>query len=136
MPEVSERDYKRLQRMKEDRENDGRAVFKWDAGSGKVLGFSGIPGVTRAYANFGKLKKKEMRQVTFLVDNYGNLCRFVRTESCYFWYPAVSKKIYDLFKSWGNYDEWGGIKQIENKKYNLLLCIVVGNIPAPILFYI
>ena len=59
MPEVSERDYKRLQRMKEDRENDGRAVFKWDAGSGKVLGFSNIPGVTRAAINFGKLKKKE-----------------------------------------------------------------------------
>ena len=59
MPEVSDRDYKRLQRMKEDKENDGKAVFKWDAGSGKVLGFSGIPGVTRAYANFGKLKKKE-----------------------------------------------------------------------------
>lgn len=56
-----------------------------------------------------------MRVVTFFVDDYGNQCRRVRTESCWFWYPAVDKKIYNLFMSWGNYDEWGSLKTEETK---------------------
>lgn len=52
-----------------------------------------------------------MREVRFLTDDYGNLCRYVETEACRFWYPAVGRKIYALFMSWGNYDEWGSLKQ-------------------------
>lgn len=45
------------------------------------------------------------------MDDYGNLYRWVETETCRFWYPAASKKVYDLFKSWSIYDEWGGLKE-------------------------
>ena len=56
MPEVSNSDYKRLQKLKdkESSPTDG-APFKWSAGTGKVLGFSGIPGVTN-------LKFKELKR--------------------------------------------------------------------------
>lgn len=52
-----------------------------------------------------------MRKTTFFVDDFGNLCRYVETEVCRFWYPAVDRKTYALFKSWGNYDEWGALKE-------------------------
>ena len=51
-----------------------------------------------------------MRTVNFFVDDYGNLCRHVQTESCRFWYPAYYKKEFDLVMSGGNYDEWGALK--------------------------
>ena len=54
-----------------------------------------------------------VRNSTFFTDDFGCLYRHVETETCRFWYPAASKKVYDLFMSWGNYDEWGSLKQTE-----------------------
>jgi len=52
-----------------------------------------------------------MRTVRFFVDDYGNLCRYVQTQSCRFWYPAYHKKEFDLVMSWGTHDEWGSLKE-------------------------
>jgi len=52
-----------------------------------------------------------MRTVKFSVDDYGNLCRYVETESLYFCYPALHKKELDLVMAAGIYDEWGGLKE-------------------------
>lgn len=51
-----------------------------------------------------------MRIVRLFTDDFGNLCRYVETESCKFWYPAVGKKEHALFMSWEIYDDWGGLK--------------------------
>jgi hypothetical protein len=52
-----------------------------------------------------------MRKVWFFTDDYGNLCRGVEVSTCWFWYPAVNKKEHALFVSWGNYDDWGALKE-------------------------
>ena len=47
------------------------------------------------------------RVIWFVTDDYGNQIRFVETENCRFWYPAVDKKIHAIFMSWKDVDEWG-----------------------------
>jgi hypothetical protein len=48
------------------------------------------------------------RKIWFVTDDYGNLWRFVETDSgVRFWYPAVNQKIHSLFMSWSDVDDWG-----------------------------
>ena len=51
-------EYQRFKTFKESASTEPK--FSWTAGSGKVLGFSNIPGVTKMSASFGKMKKKEV----------------------------------------------------------------------------
>ena len=51
-----------------------------------------------------------MRKIHFLIDDYGNLCRYVTTHSgVTFWYPAYDAKDYGFVMSCGKYDEWGSL---------------------------
>lgn len=47
------------------------------------------------------------RKVWFTTDDYGNLWRFVSGDGFVFWYDAPSRRIHDLFMSWGDVDDWG-----------------------------
>ena len=47
------------------------------------------------------------KDIWFVTDDFGNQIRFVRTANTQFSYPAVDKKIYAQFMSWGTVDGWG-----------------------------
>lgn len=51
-----------------------------------------------------------MRKVWVFTDDYGNLCRSVEVSTCWFWYPAYSKKDHAVVTSCGLYDDWGSLK--------------------------